>query len=173
MNTFRGKVHKSRPRGLNITIRKYSNTEGCKFYIALPQIYFCFHFISNLWGLSFLFPHLEKGESLIYHLFYDLYTAVTAVLACIQQRIKLVCWTHTSSSILLYLLMFLLNLQNTTTNSAETSFASSLWILLSGTAAFIKGSEATKSYPPNTSHWLSRLTPPFLHISEWSQRRRD
>ena len=83
----------------------------------------------------FSFPHLEKWESLIYHLFYDLYTVVTAVL---QIRNRASNWSvgHVLSSILLYLLMFLMSPQKMTANNSETSSASSLWILLSGTAAF-------------------------------------
>lgn len=55
--------------------------------------------------------------------------------ACMQQASN---WSvgRVPSSILLYLLMFLMSPQKITANNSETSFASSLWILLSGTAAF-------------------------------------
>lgn len=87
---------------------------------------------------SLFFPHLEKWESDLppfFFFFKDLYTVETAVLHVCNRASN---WSvgHVPSFILLYFPMFLMSPQKMTANNSETSFASSLWILLSGTPAF-------------------------------------
>lgn len=101
-------------------LRVYSNTEAGKCYTARLEMYFYIQFISNL--RSFLL-HLEKWRGY--------FTSCTQLWL---QSIKQV--GHVPSSILLYVLMFFLNTE-VDCQQFWISFASSLWVLLSGTAAFI------------------------------------
>lgn len=144
-------VQKSRLNRVSyITISVYSNTEGCKCCIALPQIYFHFQFISNLWGVSFFSLILWSVHS------------CDCSSAYMQQSIKLA--GRVPSSILLYLLMFLTSppkrwLPTILKPLLPVLYEFCYLVLLPLHTEITKGSEATKSYLPNASHWLPGSLP--------------